>query len=81
MSCENCNCYECVQERELSEKKERAQELYQSWNWNAHPIEIAQYIKEIEEEDEEFAELLLEGIKDFFGQDSYDYIADAIHYV
>ena len=80
MCCEHCECYDCREARRAREDKERALNLCKSWNWNLHGIEVAQQINKIEEEDEEFAEILLETVKEFFGEKDYEYIVDAMPY-
>lgn len=75
MSIENMTAYDIEQEREEFE------ELCRSWNWNAHPIEVAKELNDICEDDEEKAQRLLDKIQDFFSVEVREQIDDFRNYV
>ena len=82
MPCDNCECPFCRADRERQEHKALANQLCQAWNWNNHPIEIAQQIKKLyQEHGEEFIDILYAEIATFFSRETADQIEEYAHYV
>jgi len=82
MYCDSCNCEECSEERETRTLREKYKERCKHWNWNYHPIEIAQELKEdgIDAHSEEF-EICLEEIESFFGKSLMETVEETCAYL
>jgi hypothetical protein len=63
--CPNCECSDCEDAREWNELLEEFHQKCESWNWNAHPMEIAKEIQEMDLADD-VLDLLFRKIEDFF---------------
>jgi hypothetical protein len=46
MSCENCECCDCVQEREDDDRRVELEAMFKSWSWNSSPAQVARDIKD-----------------------------------
>ena len=82
MPCDNCDCPHCRDDRERQEHKARAHQLCQAWNWNNHPIEIAQQIKKLDQQyGEDFVDILYAEIATVFSPETAAQIEEYVHYV
>ena len=66
---------------DIEQEREEFEDLCRAWNWNAHPIEVAQELNEICDGDEEKAQRLLDKIADFFDLKTREQIDDFRNYV
>ena len=79
MSCENCDCWECREERDNASQLAEIQQRLKGWNWNAHPIEIA---KELNKEvDQYYVDNVLDELEKFFSKEQRDAVEEAMDYV
>ena len=78
MNCPNCNCYLCTKERKEEKEQAEIKKMCESWSWNAHPLEVAQILAEMEEAQQQ---KYLIGICDFFGQYQADEVKNLMEHL
>lgn len=87
MTCKNCECNECAEELDkeyIQQQTEKYKSWCESWNYNAHPIEIAKELKENhgfkDIYDEDFQKFL-EVFGDYFGSTSRNNLEETCDYI
>lgn len=82
--CPNCECAKCTKAKRDQKLWQKAMEACARWNWDAHPIEIATELCQLDEDIEEEKEILdahLKAIEEWFGKDMRLTIEDSMPYI
>lgn len=81
MPCEHCDCPDCEEAREQEQVKAELKKLCDSWNWNAHPIEVARELQEHIDNGRFTEDDAYDALVEYFNRETADEVMETMDYL